>query len=190
MKRGAGMLRRTLLVVLVALLLFCPGFARWYTEWLWFGEVGYRAAFWVPIVSQVAVGLAAALACSSFFPSNIRPLLRLRPCPTLIELRAAGGRAYRQIIARLRPPAVTAIAVGFIAVASGAGAALRIMVDVPSMVPSGAVRRPRPVFGLDVGVLRLHAAGVHRSIRLAVLLDVRRPAHRCGRILPRSRAAR
>jgi len=150
MMRGGGALRRTLLVVLVAVLLFFPGFARWYTEWLWFGEVGYRSAFWVPIESQVIVGLAAALAVFIILFPNIRPLLRLRPMPNVIDLRSSGGRAYRQIASRLRPPAVTAIVVGFISVLAGRAAAGSWLTFQGWLhgVPFG-VRDP--VFGLDVG---------------------------------------
>ena len=150
MKRGAGMLRRTLLVVLVVVLLFSPRFARWYTEWLWFGEVGYRAAFWVPIVSRLVVGAAAALAVFLILFLNIRPLLRLRPIPNVIDLRSSGGRAYRQITSRLRPPAMTAIAVGFVSVLAGRAAAGSWLTFQAwrHQVPFG-VRDP--VFGLDIG---------------------------------------
>src|SRR5438309_11180694 len=112
MTSRAGGLRRAVLVLLVGLLLFGPGIARWYTEWLWFGEVGYRAVFWVPVVSSVIAGCAAALAVFLILFTNVRPLLRLRPIPKVIELRSSGGRAYRQVTARLRPAAVTAIVAG------------------------------------------------------------------------------
>jgi uncharacterized protein len=150
MTRRAGALRRTLLVVLVAVLFFFPGFARWYTEWLWFGEVGYRAAFWVPIVSRLVVGIAAALAVFLILFLNIRPLLRLRPIPKVIDLRSSGGRAYRQITTHLRPPAVTAIVVGFVSVLAGRAAAGSWLTFQAWLhqVPFG-VRDP--VFGLDIG---------------------------------------
>src|SRR5437016_6957991 len=95
-------LRQTLLVLLVLLLFLLPRLARAYTEWLWFGEVGYRAVFWVPIVSAAAVGLAAALAVFLILWLDIRPLLRLRPIPRVIDLRPSGSRGYQQGI-RLRP---------------------------------------------------------------------------------------
>jgi uncharacterized membrane protein (UPF0182 family) len=150
MTSRAGGLRRALLVLLVAFLLFGPGIARWYTEWLWFGEVGYRAVFWVPAVSSVVVGCAAALAVFLILFTNVRPLLRLRPIPKVIELRSSGGRAYRQVTARLRPAAVTAIVAGVVSVLAGRGAAaswLTFQVWLHRL-PFG-VRDP--VFGHDIG---------------------------------------
>jgi uncharacterized membrane protein (UPF0182 family) len=72
-------IRRALLVVLVGLLVLAPELARWYTEWLWFGEVGYRIVFWVPFLSSVAVAAAAAVSVFLILYLNARPLLRLRP---------------------------------------------------------------------------------------------------------------
>jgi uncharacterized membrane protein (UPF0182 family) len=149
--RGRGArLRRSLVAVLVAALVLFPAGARWYTEWLWFGEVGYRPAFWVPVLSGAAVGLAAALAVFLILFLNVRPLLRLRPVPKVIDLRSAGGRTYRQIASRLRPPAITAIAAGVISLLAGRAAAGSWLVFQMWLhrVPFGV---PDPVFGRDIG---------------------------------------
>ncbi|HLJ59591.1 MAG TPA: UPF0182 family protein [bacterium] len=142
-------IRRVLLVVLVGLLVAMPALARWYTEWLWFGEVGYRVVFWTPIVSRVAIALMAGLSVFLILYVNLRLLLRLRPVPRVIELRAAGGRAYRQIVTRLHPGRVTALgaaAVGVVAgvVASQSWLAFQVLIH---QVPFG-VRDP--VLGMDV----------------------------------------
>ena len=118
-----GRLRRTALVLLVALLVLLPSLARAYTEWLWFGEVGYRAVFWVPIVSGLTVGLAAALVVFLILWLNIRPLLRLRPKPGLIELGSSGGRVYRQVLSRARPAALLAVGAGVVSLLAGQAAA-------------------------------------------------------------------
>jgi len=141
-------IRRALLVVLVALLVFVPGLARWYTEWLWFGEVGYRVAFWTPIASGVLLGLLAGLSVFVLLYVNVRVLLRLRPVPRVIELRAAGGRAYRQIVTRLNPGRATAlgaVAVGVIAGAAASQSWLAFQMLI-HQVPFGT---RDPVFGLD-----------------------------------------
>jgi len=114
-------IRSVLAVVLVLLLLLLPTLARWYTEWLWFGEVGYRSVFWVPILAGAALGLAAGLSVFLILYVNVRPLLRLRPIPRVIELRAAGGQAYRQIVTRLSPGRLALF--GSLAVAAIAGIA-------------------------------------------------------------------
>ena len=150
MTSRAGRLRQAVLGLLVALLLVAPAIARWYTEWLWFGEVGYRAVYWVPIVSSVIVGSAAGLAVFLILFLNVRPLLRLRPIPKVIELRSSGGRAYRQVAARLRPAAVTAVGAAVVSVLAGRGAAASWLTFQTWLhrLPFG-VRDP--VFGLDVG---------------------------------------
>jgi uncharacterized membrane protein (UPF0182 family) len=104
----------------------------------------------VPIASRAVLGLAAALAVFLILFLNIRPLLRLRPMPKVIDLRSSGGRAYRQITSRMRPPAVTAIAVGFVSLLAGRAAAGSWLTFQAWLhrVPFG-VRDP--VFGLDVG---------------------------------------
>ncbi len=146
----AGRLRRILLVLLVALLLLVPRLAGWYTEWLWFGEVGYRSVYWVPIVSSAVVGSAAGLAVFLILFLNVRPLLGLRPMPKVIELRSSGGRAYRQVVSRLRPVAVTAVGVGVVSLLAGRGAATSWLTFQAWLhrLPFG-VRDP--VFNLDIG---------------------------------------
>src|SRR3972149_3743007 len=52
MRLGVRLLFVLLLVVLFILM---PTLARWYTDWLWFGEVGYRRVFWVPLLSRIGV---------------------------------------------------------------------------------------------------------------------------------------
>ncbi len=116
-------IRRSLLVVLVILLIVFPTFARWYTEWLWFGEVGYRPVFWVPIVSGVTVGTAAALSVFVILFLNVRPLLGLRSAPRVIDLRLAGGRAYRQVVNRFGAGRLAALGAGAVSIVAGAGAA-------------------------------------------------------------------
>ncbi len=114
--------RRVLLVLLVALLVLYPSVARWYTEWLWFGEVGYRSVFWVPFVSGAAVGAGAALSVFIILFVNILPLVRHRPMPRLIDLRPVGGRVYSEI-ARLTLSRLSALAVAIVSFLAGTGAA-------------------------------------------------------------------
>ncbi len=49
---------------LTAALLFVvgPTAARWYTDWLWFGELGYLRVYWVPLLSRIAVTAAVGAA--------------------------------------------------------------------------------------------------------------------------------
>ena len=116
--------RQWLLAALVAVFLVYPSVARWYTEWLWFGEVGYRTVFWVPFVSSAAAAAAAAISVFLILYLNARPLLRLRPIARVVELRPVGGtRTYRRIVAGLSPGRLAVLLAAAVAVAAGLGAA-------------------------------------------------------------------
>ena len=116
--------RNWLLAVLVAAFLAYPAVARWYTEWLWFGEVGYRTVFWVPFLSSAAVAAAATISVFLILYVNARPLLRLRPIARVVELRPVGGtRTYRRIAAGLTPSSLAAFGAAVVSVVAGLGAA-------------------------------------------------------------------
>ena len=144
-------LRQWLLTVLVVAFLVYPAAARWYTEWLWFGEVGYRTVFWVPLVSSVAVAIAAAVSAFLILYLNARPLLRLRPLARVVELRPVGGtRTYRRMIAGLSPGALAALVLAAVSVMAGLAAAdsWPVFQAFLHQAPFGATD---PVFGRDVG---------------------------------------
>jgi len=142
-------IRRVLLVVLVGLLLLVPELSRWYTEWLWFGEVGYRSVFWVPILSATVVGVLGGLSVFLIIYLNLRPLLRLRPIPRVIELRAAGGRAYRQIVTRLNPGGLGLLGAGVVSVFAGIAASTSWL-PFQAMAHQVSFGAHDPVFGRDV----------------------------------------
>jgi len=143
-------IRRIVLVALVALLFLAPWLARGYTEWLWFGEVGYRVAFWTPIVSEIVLGTLAGLSVFFIFYINTRLLLRLRPVPRVIELRASGGRAYRQIVTRLQPARIAALGAGVVGVLAGIVAS-RAWLPFQMLVHQVPFGTRDPIFGMDVG---------------------------------------
>jgi uncharacterized membrane protein (UPF0182 family) len=150
MTQYAGRLRRALLVLLVASLFVLPAFARWYTEWLWFGEVGYRAVFWVPIVWGAAVGVVAACVVFAILFLNIRPLLRLRTLPRVIELRSSGGQVYRRMVSSLHATTLVALGVGVVSVLAGQAAAPSWLTFQTFLhrVPFGI---QDPIFHRDIG---------------------------------------
>ncbi|MHB8732464.1 MAG: UPF0182 family membrane protein [bacterium] len=143
-------LRQWLLAALVAVFLVYPSVARWYTEWLWFGEVGYRTVFWVPFVSSAAVAAAAAMSVFLILYLNARPLLRLRPIARVVELRPVGGtRTYRRIVAGLSPARLAALVAAAVAVAAGLGAADSWQI-FQSFLHQASFGVRDPVFGRDV----------------------------------------
>ncbi len=86
---------------LTAALLFVvgPTAARWYTDWLWFGELGYLRVYWVPLLSRIAVTAAVGAAVWLLLAVNIRPLLRAARTTRVIDMKESGGR-YRASLPR------------------------------------------------------------------------------------------
>lgn len=71
-------MRRVWLAFWIAIAVFFvagPAIARWYTDWLWFAEVGYLRVFWVPLLSRVAIALGVAAAAWLLLFVNVRPVL-------------------------------------------------------------------------------------------------------------------
>ncbi len=90
---------RILLWITIALLFVVgPTLARWYTDWLWFAEVGYLRVFWVPFLSRMAVTLAVTGALWLLLYLNARPVLRAVRAET-IDMVARGG-IFRRAPAR------------------------------------------------------------------------------------------
>jgi uncharacterized membrane protein (UPF0182 family) len=87
----------TLLRLLVALLvllglLLWPATAYWYTEWLWFLELGYPQVFWTPFLSRLLVGGVVFAFVFALLSLNARPFLRRWTRPEILELHRDGGR--------------------------------------------------------------------------------------------------
>ncbi|NOZ77242.1 MAG: UPF0182 family protein, partial [Euryarchaeota archaeon] len=64
--------RDYLIVALVAVLFFFPAVAGLYTDYLWFGEVGYTGVFLTVLKTKLAVGLAGALFFLVLTYANLR----------------------------------------------------------------------------------------------------------------------
>lgn len=51
-------------LLLVILVVLAPLFSRWYTDWLWFEEVGYLRIFWIPLISALGWRPSLGESCS------------------------------------------------------------------------------------------------------------------------------
>src|SRR4030065_1620480 len=80
-------LRLWLLFLFIVLFILAPTLARWYTDWLWFGELGYRRVFWVPLLSRIGVTVVVGGVLFLLFFLNLRPLLPRRPGVIDVEPR-------------------------------------------------------------------------------------------------------
>ena len=72
-----------LVFVLIALLLLIalPSFAEIYTEWLWFGEVGYRSVFLKSLTTKGMVGISVFAIAFAVLFLNLRLAVRRRNRP-------------------------------------------------------------------------------------------------------------
>src|SRR5262245_29057529 len=97
-------LRLALLALILILVLGGPSILRFYTDWLWFGEVGYRTVFLTMFRSQGALfSLTFAVATAWLVVNlnvavgavgNVRPVVTTREG---IQLTLPGGRQHRSL---------------------------------------------------------------------------------------------
>lgn len=89
-----------IVIIILAILIFGGALARFYTDWLWFGEVGYRSVFWKAFTSKLELGLIAGILFFLAVYSNLWLARRLAPpIPGRYdesELRARIGRIARR----------------------------------------------------------------------------------------------
>jgi len=69
-------------VVFLIILVFGGTLVRFYTDWLWFGEVGYRVVFWKELTSKLQLGFAAGFLFFLVVYSNLWLARRLSPPAT------------------------------------------------------------------------------------------------------------
>ena len=76
--RGRRRLRWLLLLPIVLLLfILWPGFASFYSEWLWFRDLGYEKVFSTLLLTKLALGVTAGLAAAVLIWLNFKLTLRL-----------------------------------------------------------------------------------------------------------------
>jgi uncharacterized protein len=95
---------RTPLVVLALFLLMgIPSIAEFYTDWLWFGEVGYRQVFWKSITTRSLMGTSVFVLAGAFLALNLFQALRTMPLRNIVVVTPEGPRTISLQPRRLRP---------------------------------------------------------------------------------------
>ncbi len=169
-----------LLIVAAFLLFIVPTAVGFYTDWLWFREIGYEGVF---LRSLNAQGLVFALTFGLvflFLYFNLRFARRRTserpPCG------AGHGRRRQEISLEGQQIAGLAMPVSIIVAAPGWHCRRLELADVAQLLSRGAVRTDRSAVRARDRVLRLPAAGVssrssagdarlgHRALRLPALL--------------------
>ncbi|MBM3451467.1 MAG: hypothetical protein FJX78_10935, partial [Armatimonadetes bacterium] len=151
---GAVVMRsiRILFLVLIGVFFFFGSvLATWYTDWLWFLDLGYPGVFWTPFLSRA--GLAATVAAIVFviLYLNARPFFSRQSTPKILlrgdgqPVRLWSNRAVRQAVW---------IGAATLAVLAGLGNSRRWLIfqQFVHAQPSG-VRDP--IFGVDVSFYML-----------------------------------
>ena len=66
--------RSLILVVVLALLVFVagPSLVSFYTDWLWFGEVGYQFVYSTILTTQAVLFVGAFVVAAVWFVANLR----------------------------------------------------------------------------------------------------------------------
>ena len=137
--------RAYLLALLAAALVVWPTVAYWYTDWLWFLELGYPRVFWVPALSRAALFAFVAGVVWAVLYLNLRVALRALPPPARVELRLDGTRYVP------RPGLRPWLGLGCAAVAVLAGlASTGQWVAFQQFLHAAPAGELDPVFGLDV----------------------------------------
>src|SRR5262245_58467077 len=96
--------RLVIIVALLAIVLIAPTLITFYTDWLWFGEVGYQHVYLTMLRSQGLLFVGAFALAVAWLAANIRVAVGaigdLRPVFTTregIELALPGGRQLRTL---------------------------------------------------------------------------------------------
>jgi len=160
-------LRGWLLALVVVFFILAPTLARWYTDWLWFAEVGYRRVFWVPLLSRLAVTAVVGGVLFLLFVLNARPLLGRMRDLDVIDV-APVGRRWRARRPRGAPWGATMVwwLLGLVAFLVGVAASTRW-----AMFQQFAHARPfgvaDPIFGRDLSLF-VFRLPVYRFVEAAL----------------------
>ena len=109
-------IRTVLIVAAVLLFAVIPSIATFYTDWLWFGEVGYQSVFATRLGTRAALFVAGLLAAFALLATNLVLALRAAKRREFHVMTPEGPRTIAVDPLRLRPVILLiALGVGVIA---------------------------------------------------------------------------
>jgi hypothetical protein len=140
--------RGRLLIVLLVALAGIPAFAEFYTDWLWFQEVGFEQVFLRSLTVRSVVTLAAAAVVFGILAANLLLAVRtLRPRRIMIASQE-GPQAILIDPARIRPFAFLAAAAVSLMIGFSTGARWEAWLYFWYGTSFGSVD---PILGRDIG---------------------------------------
>jgi uncharacterized protein len=163
---------RKLPILLAAILLFTavPALAGFYTDWLWFGEVGYEGVFLRSLSAQAWVGIGVGIVVYALLAGNLVLALRsLRPRPFLVST-AHGPQTVMVDPSSMRPLALLLVGLVSLLIANYSASRWITWLYFLNATPFG---RTDPILGRDIAffVFTLPLLEtLHALMRLVVFL--------------------
>jgi len=161
--------RLTIIILAAAILLVVPAAVTFYTDWLWFAEVGYQPVLMRQILAQLALGLGVGVVVFGLVAANLRVTLRSMAQPYLMLGTLQDGRPL--VLDRRQLGRIAAAAAVFIAFVLGLSASANWLevLEYLHQTPFGVAD---PIFGRDVGfyVFSLPVLELGRGMLLVVVL--------------------
>jgi uncharacterized membrane protein (UPF0182 family) len=139
--------RAPIIALALFLLMAVPSFAEFYTDWLWFGEVGYRGVYLKSITTRSGLGSSVFVIAGAFLAFNLFVALSAVPLRNIVVVTPEGPRTISLQPRRLRP--VVWLVSGLVALllAGYASSGWSSYLAFTQAVPFGQVD---PVLGRDV----------------------------------------
>jgi uncharacterized membrane protein (UPF0182 family) len=161
--------RGLLLVLAVALAAGIPSFAEFYTDWIWFREVGYEAVFLKSLSARATTGTVVGALVFIVLWLNLRLSLRLLRRREFAISTPEGPRVITVDTTRLRSLIYTAALAAAVLIGLYSAAAWSTWLYALNATPFG---RTDPVLGRDIAfyIFRLPALELVHGIALTTIL--------------------
>ena len=140
--------RIPILVVLVLLITGIPAVAEFYTDWLWFKELGYEQVFLRSLTAQTGVTVVTGVVVFALLAGNLLLALRsLRPRPFMIAT-PQGPQTIMMDPSSIRPLALGIVGLVALLTAIYAGGRWETWLYFLNATPFG---KTDPILGRDIG---------------------------------------
>ena len=140
--------RAPLILLLIILITGIPAAVEFYTDWLWFQEVGYERVFFRSLAVRTLVAAGVGLAAFALLAGNVIVSMRsLRPRPFMIAT-PQGPQTITVDPATIRPLVVLAAAAVALMVGLVAGGHWEAWLYYIYATPFG---KADPILGRDIG---------------------------------------
>jgi uncharacterized protein len=160
--------RLTLLGLLVAVFFLLPSAVQFYTDWLWFAEVGYQGVYARGLTTQSTLGLVAFGLGFAVLYLNLRLAFRVLVRREIVVVTPEGPRAIVVDPTRLRPLLGLVAAGGAALLATMAASNWETWLVYWNGVSFG---KTDPILGYDVGFYVFQLPFLH-GLRAMVMLTL------------------